>query len=101
MVEKIELQKGFTPISSTGKVRNLKKQNGNLQQRKFGRELQEEENKKDSEGGHEFHDQHAEDEDLIEKRNLGPDSVEIQDNDIKKVKKDDGTIQGKIVDIIV
>ena len=101
MVEKIEIQKGFTPISSTAKVRNVKKQNSNLQQRRFKRELQEEENKKRSKGKHEFDDQEINGDMLTRKEVPELDSIEIQEADIKGETGDKSNIQGKLIDVIV
>jgi hypothetical protein len=101
MVEKIEIQKGFAPLSSTAKVRNVKKQNNNMQQRRFERELQEEESKKRSKGKHTFDDQEISDEKLVSRQIPGPDSIENQETDIKNKTGNKGNIQGKLIDIVV
>ncbi len=46
MVEKIEVQKIFAPLSSTARVKGLKRQNNNPQQREFENQLREEEEEK-------------------------------------------------------
>ena len=99
MVEKIEIQKGFAPISSTAKVRNVKKQNSNMNQRRFDRQLQEEENKKGKQGNHTFEDQEINDEKVIRKQMSEPDNMEDPETDMKN--KTRGNTQGKLIDIIV
>ncbi|MBW1700759.1 MAG: hypothetical protein JRJ69_02295 [Deltaproteobacteria bacterium] len=99
MVEKIEIQKGFAPISSTAKVRNVKKQNPNMNQRRFDRQLQEEENKKRKQGKHTFEDQEINDEKVIRKQMSEPDNMEDPESDMKS--KTRGNTQGKLIDIIV
>lgn len=101
MVEKIEIQKGFTPISSTAKVRNVKKQNSNLQHRRFNRELQEEENKKKGKDNDVFDDQEIVNENLVEEQIEQSESTEENETNIKSRTGEKGNIQGNLIDIIV
>ena len=101
MVEKIEIQKGFAPISSTTKVRNVKKQNSHLHQRRFQEELQEEEKKKNSEGDDVFDDPKRHEDSPAEKNITRSDGTEENETDIKGRTVYNANIQGKLIDIIV
>ena len=101
MVEKIEIQKIFHPVSSSARVKKVKRQNGNMQHNRFSRQLheEEEEGKKRKEerripGGSEMISVQEEGSDFRESREKEPEKILGKDDS-------DDSMSGKIVDILV
>ncbi len=98
MVEKIEIQKIMPPVSSAG-VKKIKRKNGNIQQKNFGRHLQEEEKEKKRDAR-----QALEDPEIVAHREEGNEVTAMHEKGGRKshinIGTDDNT-QGRLIDILV
>jgi hypothetical protein len=97
MFDKINTRETFSPVTSTTKVKEVNQRDGDMQKRRFLRQLREEEekNKKGNQTRRTTKDSETEDEEQQEKKRTKSDDFESPEVDIKK------DAQGKVIDILV
>lgn len=94
MVENINIQKTISPTSFTSRVKKVDRQDADAQQKRFDRQLEEEDekNKKKKQARHEF-----ESTGIGDSKETGKEPAET-DN---RQDRDSDNIQGKLIDILV
>lgn len=94
MVENINIQKTISPTSFMSRVKNVDRQDADAQQKRFDRQLEEEDekNKKKKQARHEF-----ESTGIGDSKETGKEPAET-DN---RQDRDSDNIQGKLIDILV
>ena len=97
MFEKIDTRETFSPVTSTTKVKEVDHRDGDMQRRRFIRQLREEEekNKKGNQTGRKTVDSEIEDEEQQGKKRTKSEDLESPEFEIKK------DAQGKVIDILV
>jgi hypothetical protein len=97
MFEKIDTRETFSPVTSTTKVKEVDQRDGDMQRRRFIRQLREEEekNKKGNQTRRTTVDSEIEDEEQQEKKRTKSDDFESPEFDTKE------DAQGKVIDILV
>lgn len=99
MVDTIDLQKVFPPVSSAGKVKQVKQRHATMQERKFAQHLQEK-GKRGKEDGKDPPEDAEELEETPEQRRRSRAATEGSQNTSGQENLHEGTT-GKLIDIVV
>ena len=96
MFEKIDTREIFSPRTSAAKVKEVNQRDGDMQERRFLRQLREEEkkNKDKNKKRHNIKTSEFENEGQREKKLTKTDDSELPESDMKK------DAQGKVIDIL-
>jgi ribosomal protein L14E/L6E/L27E len=99
MVEKMDMQKIFSPISPPAKVKKVKQQHPDMQQKRFASQLQQEtEKKKKGKQNRNLPEVTKIEEEGKRKKVFEKDDRESHNTEVKQEKE---ASQGKLIDIVV